>query len=183
MRGLCDIRGGERPAGRNLRQVQRTEQMERTHRFVGLFHVWSDHVRHQGTLNLKPPRTFRVHSACPTNHGGLGGLLVRRGAQRRGRPVNSTFRVHHGLLAHPIARKKNRWLATLAPLRAPNEGKCSCDPSCWCPNVTYAEYNSSGPGAKPSSRFKLSELLTDAQAARLTPMTVLRGWVPRLHVS
>ena len=53
-----------------------------------------------------------------------------------GIPTNSTFRVHHGLLAHPIARQKNRWLATLAPLRAPNEGKCSCDPSCWCQNVT-----------------------------------------------
>jgi pectinesterase len=56
--------------------------------------------------------------------------------------------------------------------------KCSNDPKCWCQNVTYAEYNSSGPGAAPSARVQWARQLTTAEAAAVTPAAVLRGWVP-----
>ena len=55
---------------------------------------------------------------------------------------------------------------------------CSTDPGCWCQNVTYAEFNSSGPGAAPSSRVRWSKQLSAAEAGAVTPLAVLRGWVP-----
>jgi pectinesterase len=56
--------------------------------------------------------------------------------------------------------------------------KCRKDPKCWCQNVTYAEYNSTGPGAAPSERVEWSQQLSAAEAADVTPTMVLRGWVP-----
>jgi hypothetical protein len=56
--------------------------------------------------------------------------------------------------------------------------KCSNDSKCWCRNVIYAEYNSSGPGAVPSARVKWAKQLTAAEAAAVTPAAVLQGWVP-----
>jgi pectinesterase len=58
--------------------------------------------------------------------------------------------------------------------------KCSSDPTCWCQNVSYSEYNSTGPGAVPSARVKWSRQLTAAEAAQVTPAAVLRGWTPPL---
>jgi len=55
---------------------------------------------------------------------------------------------------------------------------CSTDPKCWCQNVTYAEYKSTGPGAAPSERVKWSKQLTAGEAAGVTPSSVLRGWNP-----
>jgi hypothetical protein len=56
--------------------------------------------------------------------------------------------------------------------------KCSSDSKCWCRNVIYAEYSSSGPGAVPSARVKWAKQLTAAEAAAVTPAAVLQGWVP-----
>ena len=60
---------------------------------------------------------------------------------------------------------------------------CRSDRQCWCQNVSYAEYNSSGPGAAPGARVKWSAQLTAAKAQRLTPGSVLGGWVPVLPAS
>ena len=57
---------------------------------------------------------------------------------------------------------------------------CASNANCWCQNVTYAEFNSTGPGAAPTSRVKWSKQLTQAEAARYTPTAVLRGWIPQL---
>lgn len=57
---------------------------------------------------------------------------------------------------------------------------CSNSPSCWCQNITYAEFNSTGPGAQPLSRVKWSRQLNATEAARVTPASILRDWLPRL---
>ncbi len=44
--------------------------------------------------------------------------------------------------------------------------------------ATYAEYQSSGPGAHPGARVPWSHQLTQAQAEAYTRATVLRGWQP-----
>lgn len=44
--------------------------------------------------------------------------------------------------------------------------------------ATYAEYQSSGPGANPGARVPWSHQLTKAQAKAYTRATVLRGWQP-----
>ena len=45
-------------------------------------------------------------------------------------------------------------------------------------NVSYAEFNSSGPGADPGKRASFSKQLTAAEAAEWTVERVLQGWVP-----
>ena len=45
-------------------------------------------------------------------------------------------------------------------------------------NVSYAEFNSSGPGANPGRRAAFSRQLTAAEAAKWTVGAVLQGWVP-----
>ena len=45
-------------------------------------------------------------------------------------------------------------------------------------NLTYAEFNSTGPGANPSKRAKFSKQLTAAEAAEWTVERVLQGWLP-----
>ena len=45
-------------------------------------------------------------------------------------------------------------------------------------NVSYAEFNSSGPGANPARRAAFSRQLTAAEAAKWTVGAVLQGWVP-----
>ena len=57
---------------------------------------------------------------------------------------------------------------------------CSSDPQCWCQNVTFAEFNSSGPGGNPAHRVKWSVQLTAEEASQVTPASVLHGWVPKL---
>ncbi len=45
----------------------------------------------------------------------------------------------------------------------------------------YAEHASTGPGANPAARVSWARILTDAEAAALTPRTVLSGldnWAP-----
>ena len=47
--------------------------------------------------------------------------------------------------------------------------------------ATYAEYESSGPGAAPGSREPYSKQLTDAEAAKYAPANFLAGqdrWNP-----
>jgi hypothetical protein len=61
---------------------------------------------------------------------------------------------------------------------------CFTDPHCWCTNITYAEFNSTGPGGGAglaSARVKWSHQLTPAQAVLVTPAAVLRGWMPLLE--
>ena len=55
---------------------------------------------------------------------------------------------------------------------------CASNRSCWCQNVTYAEFNSTGPGANTHARVPWSKQLTQEQADAITPSTVLRDWVP-----
>ena len=57
---------------------------------------------------------------------------------------------------------------------------CRTNPKCWCHNVTYAEFNSSGPGSNLAQRVRWSVQLTAVEAAKATPAAVLRGWVPVL---
>ena len=57
---------------------------------------------------------------------------------------------------------------------------CLTDPQCWCQNITYGEYNSSGPGGSPAARVKWSRQLTVEEATALTPAVVLNGWRPLL---
>jgi polygalacturonase len=45
-------------------------------------------------------------------------------------------------------------------------------------SARYAEYASTGPGASPTTRVPWSRQLTAAEAATLTPATVLGGWSP-----
>src|SRR5262249_23960770 len=48
--------------------------------------------------------------------------------------------------------------------------------------VRYGEYHSSGPGAEPKERVTWAPTLTDAEAAKLTPESVLAGfdgWNPK----
>ena len=45
-------------------------------------------------------------------------------------------------------------------------------------NVTYAEFNSSGPGSNPTSRVSWSFHLNESEAAKWTPTRVLQGWQP-----
>lgn len=45
-------------------------------------------------------------------------------------------------------------------------------------NVSYAEFNSTGPGANPSKRAAFSKQLTAAEADEWTVERVLQGWVP-----
>lgn len=54
-----------------------------------------------------------------------------------------------------------------------------CPPSAAsCPNISYAEYNSKGPGANPRARVKWSRQLSSAEAAQITLAYVLKGWTP-----
>mmetsp|Transcript_7248 Transcript_7248/g.9393 ORF Transcript_7248/g.9393 Transcript_7248/m.9393 type:complete len:190 (+) Transcript_7248:1-570(+) len=55
--------------------------------------------------------------------------------------------------------------------------KCKTTPSCWCQNVTFAEYRSRGPGAS-KNRASWSQQLSDSEAALFTPKTILHGWQP-----
>ena len=58
--------------------------------------------------------------------------------------------------------------------------RCSASASS-CMNTSYAEFNSSGPGATPAllaKRVKWSRQLSAAQAAQWTAQSVLRGWTP-----
>jgi pectinesterase len=58
--------------------------------------------------------------------------------------------------------------------------QCS-DSGSSCMNTSYAEFNSSGPGATPellAQRVKWSRQLSAAQAAQWTAQSVLRGWTP-----
>lgn len=56
---------------------------------------------------------------------------------------------------------------------------CTNHSSSWCANVTYAEFNSTGPGAAGASeRVWWSQQLTPAAAAQWTPERVLGGWAP-----
>lgn len=50
--------------------------------------------------------------------------------------------------------------------------------STWCANVTYAEFNSTGPGASPSTRVWWSQQLTATQAAEWTLTRVFGQWTP-----
>jgi pectinesterase len=47
-------------------------------------------------------------------------------------------------------------------------------------NARYAEYESTGPGASPTTRVPWSRQLSAAEAATLTPATVLGGWSPEV---
>ena len=61
---------------------------------------------------------------------------------------------------------------------------CLHNSSCWCQNVTYVEFGSTGPGASPSTRVKWSHQLTsDADPIRgalglagTTPHSVMGDW-------
>lgn len=55
---------------------------------------------------------------------------------------------------------------------------CNANRTCWCENVTYAEYGSIGPGANPSKRVAWSQQFDQAAAGRYTRLTVMRGWTP-----
>jgi pectinesterase len=46
--------------------------------------------------------------------------------------------------------------------------------------VRYSEYNSTGPGANPSSHSRWADLLTDEQAAEFTRENILAGWDPNI---
>ena len=48
-----------------------------------------------------------------------------------------------------------------------------------CPNITFAEHNSSGPGANPHQRVRWSKQLSASDISqRFTEAKVLRGWIP-----
>ena len=47
-----------------------------------------------------------------------------------------------------------------------------------CPNITFAEHNSSGPGADPRRRVRWSRQLSAAEMGRFSVGRVLGGWVP-----
>ena len=52
-----------------------------------------------------------------------------------------------------------------------------------CPNITYAEYNSSGPGANPKRRVAWSKQLSATGMERFAVSKVLNGWVPSSSVA
>lgn len=59
---------------------------------------------------------------------------------------------------------------------------CSSNPKCWCSTVVYAEYESHGPGAtagRLAERVRWSRQLAPKEAASITPVSVLRGWIPQ----
>ena len=57
-----------------------------------------------------------------------------------------------------------------------------CPPSALaCPNVTFAEFGSVGPGALTSHRVRWSSQLNETAAARFTRASVLGDWVPATH--
>ena len=66
---------------------------------------------------------------------------------------------------------------------------CLTNSSCWCQNVTYVEFGSSGPGASPTTRVKWSHQLTsDAEPLRgrlglagTEPQKVMGQWVPEFE--
>ena len=66
---------------------------------------------------------------------------------------------------------------------------CLTNSSCWCQNVTYVEFGSSGPGASPTTRVKWSHQLTsDAEPLRgrlglagTQPQKVMGQWVPEFE--
>lgn len=51
-----------------------------------------------------------------------------------------------------------------------------------CPNITFAEHNSSGPGANPHKRVRWSKQLSVADMDRFAVHRVLNGWVPSSSV-
>eukprot|EP00928_Gymnodinium_smaydae_P025667 TRINITY_DN20384_c0_g1_i1.p1 TRINITY_DN20384_c0_g1~~TRINITY_DN20384_c0_g1_i1.p1 ORF type:complete len:384 (+),score=81.38 TRINITY_DN20384_c0_g1_i1:67-1218(+) len=58
---------------------------------------------------------------------------------------------------------------------------CAARKTCWCQNVTYAEYRSRGPGASPArlaQRVRWSRQLSPEEAQAISPAKVLRGWQP-----
>jgi pectinesterase len=67
----------------------------------------------------------------------------------------------------------------------PDHGaNCKKYSTCWCQNVTYAEYQSHGPGAtmeKLKGRVKWSQQLTEHDAESFTAASVMRGWTPPIH--
>ena len=48
----------------------------------------------------------------------------------------------------------------------------------WCAPLTFAEYNSTGPGGAAAGRVKWSKQLTAGEAAAWNESGVLRGWQP-----
>ena len=142
----------------------------------------TDHVTAQ-----KPPEAggaayLIVNSSLRQPGKGEFAYPARKGGTELGRPWGDHAHViykHVWMDEHIASYGWGDWSHECAA-GASSGADCSTNPGCWCQNVTYAEFNSSGPGSNPAKRVRWSVQLAAAEAAKATPAAVLRGWVPVL---
>lgn len=80
----------------------------------------------------------------------------------------------------PAAPLQNCWLGEgIIPAGWYDWGHgCTNHSSDWCAGVTYAEFESVGPGADPAARVWWSQQLTPAEADDWTPARLMGAWNP-----
>jgi len=120
---------------------------------------WSFMTAHAGN-GSSLPRTAYLLQDCMLPYVGGG---ARKGTTYLGRPW--------GQLATVIY--KNSWLGEHIAA-----GGWAGSHGTPLDNVTYAEFNSSGPGSNPTARVSWSFQLDESEAAKWTPTRVLHGWQP-----
>eukprot|EP01051_Picozoa_sp_SAG22_P013009 SAG22_NODE_1411_length_4480_cov_1.789137_1_plen_239_part_00 len=130
---------------------------------------WSFITAHAGNITVSggrppPPGTPRTAYLIQDSRLPFAGPGNRKGTTFLGRPW--------GPLAAVIY--KDCWMDDHIAAAGWSAGRSVDDTA----NLTYAEFNSSGPGANPTKRAPFSHQLTAAEAEVWTAARVLDGWQP-----
>ena len=133
---------------------------------------------HKGTATDENGQTDRCNTSCST-------YLIRNSRLPAAQPRSTVADLGRAWRSRATVVYDSCWMDSHINPEGWGTSMSGCPPSAVsCPNITFAEHNSSGPGANSDRRVRWSKQLSTSDIAeRFTVSKVLRDWIPSTSVA